>query len=96
MSLRTSSVLEVAGALTDPAPSEKRRKASRRANAQHLASGRQLFQSCYRLLKLLCKDCPSTQAAVQQRLPLMLSHMGVQHLNVADTIGASLQDNYKL
>jgi len=54
---------------------------------------RNLFQTCYELLEMLCYENASMQQVVWSRHELYMSHMGIRGLNTADTVTAAVRGN---
>ena len=55
-----------------------------------------LFQACYTFLKMLARGNPQAQARLFPHIHLFAEDMGVEKLNVADTLCAIVQDNLAL
>jgi len=57
---------------------------------------RELFQLCYTLLKLLARKSPKAQKKLFPFIKHFSEHVGIEKLNVADTIVEILRDNASL
>jgi len=57
---------------------------------------RDLFQDCYTLLRALVKDNRKAQTALFPYISKFSEHMGIEQLNVADTITEIFKDNIRL
>ena len=57
---------------------------------------RDLFQACYTLLKNLCRKSRKAQSKLFPFITIFADHMGIEKLNVADTIAEIVRDNSRL
>jgi hypothetical protein len=57
---------------------------------------RDLFQACYTFLKMLARCNPQAQARLFPYIHLFAEDMGIENLNVSDTICEIVRDNVAL
>ncbi|KAJ1488130.1 hypothetical protein T484DRAFT_1784348 [Baffinella frigidus] len=68
----------------------------RDADPPVIPARRDLFQVCYDFLKMLCKGNPQAQKRLFPLIEIFSEHVGIEKLNVADTICEIVRDNARL
>jgi len=75
---------------------DESRRVDREADRPGSEMRRDLFQECYTFLKALVRKNARAQKALFPHIKLFAEHMGIEKLNVADTIAEIVRDNEKL
>jgi len=57
---------------------------------------RELFQHCYDLIGMLCRRNSQAQSKLFEFMPMFQDNVGIEQLNVADTLAEMVRDNTKL
>eukprot|EP00960_Hanusia_phi_P036737 752497-Hanusia_phi.AAC.1 len=57
---------------------------------------KKLFQRCYNFLKVLCADHPRAQQKLFPSMSVFLDHVGIENLNVSDTLREIVRNNPRL
>jgi hypothetical protein len=81
---------------TEDTPAERRSLSEADSDPPKDPDQRDLFQACYDLLKHICQRNSEAQKKLFPHIEMFAEHVGVEKLNVADTLSEIVRDNTQL